>query len=102
MITVKHIDTIDGMRIIRISQLSDLLTFGHETQPLIDRIDRLVEDAHGIEDADEADDCIAELEEALDNLNDAISHDDREPSTLESAAIAQAEQTIDDLQEEHE
>ena len=96
------IDTIDGMRIVRISQLSDLLTFGHETQPLIDRIDRLVEDAHNAGDTDESDDHIAELEAALDSLNDAISHDDREPNTLESAAIAQAEQTIDDLQEEHD
>ena len=84
---------------IHVGTLADLRGIGHETQQLIDRIDRLVEDVHGIDDADDADDLIAELEDALEDLNAAIDDADRDPKAYESAAIAEAERAIDELED---
>lgn len=95
----RDVEPIDGMRIIRIGTLADLRDIRRGTQPLIDRIDRLVEDIHGIDDADDADDLIAELEDALDDLNAAIDDADRDPNAYESAAIAEAERAIDELED---
>lgn len=95
----RDIEPIDGMHIIHVGTLADLRSIGHETRPLIDRIDRLVEDAHGIDDADDADSLITEIEAALDDLNAAIDDADRDPNAYESAAIAEAERAIDELED---
>lgn len=75
---------------------------GIGTRPLIDRIDRLAEDAHGIDSTDDADDLTAELEAALDDLNAAIAEADRDPDERESAAIAEAERILDELANQEE
>lgn len=69
------------------------------TRSLCGRLDRLVEDAHRVEDADDAANLTAELEEALDGLTAVIDREDRDPAAMESAAIAEAERVLDELGE---
>ena len=43
---------------------------------------------------------IRELEDAVDTLNSVIEQEERDPNARESADIAEAEQTIDELQDQ--
>lgn len=72
---------------------------GEATRRLRDRVDRLIEDAHGVDDAEDASHLTAELEHALDRLTDAIDEEDRDPTDEESSVIAEAERVLDELEE---
>ncbi len=94
------VEPIDGVRFIRVSTLADLTTINEGTRPVCDRIDRLVNEARGVMDTRQEellDARIRELEDAVDTLNSVIEQD---PNARESADIAEAEQTIDELQDQ--
>ncbi len=93
----------DMVRIIRVSSLADLTAINEGTRPACDRIDRLVDEARNLMDTRQEallDACVRELEDAVDTLNGIIEQEDRDPSALESAAIAEAEQAIDELRDQ--
>lgn len=99
----KDVEPIDGVRIIRVSLLADLTAIDEGTLPACDHIDRLVDEARSIMDTRQEElleACIRELEDAVDTLNGIIEQEERDPSARESAAIAEAEQTIDELQDQ--
>lgn len=97
------VEPIDGVRFIRVSTLADLTTINEGTRPVCDRIDRLVNEARGVMDTRQEellDARIRELEDAVDTLNSVIEQEERDPNARESADIAEAEQTIDELQDQ--
>ena len=97
------IEPIDGVRIIRVSSLADLTSIDEGTLPACDHIDRLVDEARNLMDTRQEallDACVRELEDAVDTLNGIIEQEDRDPNARESAATAEAEQTIDELQDQ--
>ena len=99
----KDIEPIDGVRIIRVSSLADLTAINEGTRPACDRIDRLVDEARNLMDTRQEallDACVRELEDAVDTLNGIIEQEERDPSALESAATAEAEQTIGELRDQ--
>ncbi len=99
----KDVEPIDGVRFIRVSTLADLTSIDEGTLPACDHIDRLVDEARNLMDTRQEallDACVRELEDAVDTLNSVIEQEERDPNARESAAIAEAEQTIDELQDQ--
>ncbi|WP_181991495.1 hypothetical protein [Bifidobacterium pseudolongum] len=83
--------------------MADLTAINEGTRPACDHIDRLVDEARNLMDTRQEallDACVRELEDAVDTLNGIVEQEDRDPSALESAAIAEAEQAIDELQDQ--
>lgn len=98
-----NVEPLNGIRFIRVSTLADLTSIDEGSRPTCDHLDRLVDEAQSIMDSRQEellDACIRELEDAVDTLNDIIEQDARDPNARESAAIAEAEQTIDELQDQ--